>query len=68
MRWEKKSPQRKGVRVEQGAGKQASGPVSQGRYKLEASSLRLEAQIKSGTVTQASSFELPASSRLHMSI
>jgi len=34
--------------------------VSQGRYKLEARGLRLEAQKKSGTASQASSFELPA--------
>jgi hypothetical protein len=41
---------------------------SQGRYKLEARSLMLEAQKKSATVSQASSFEPSASSRLHVSI
>jgi hypothetical protein len=42
--------------------------VSQGRFKLEARGLRLEVKKKPGTVKQASSFELPASSRLHVSI
>jgi hypothetical protein len=43
--------------------------VRQGKYKLAARGLRLEAlKKKSATVSQASSFEPPASSRLHVSI
>jgi hypothetical protein len=42
--------------------------VSQDRKKLEAIGVRLEAQKKSAAVSRASSFEPPASSRLHVSL